>query len=68
MRFRERYISFPIIKAAREILLSAKAKADRGGLIVLKAHIGRQQDSHLLISKPFDRQSAGNWTTIRGES
>jgi hypothetical protein len=48
--------------------LSAKAKADRGDLIVLKTHIGHQQDSNLLISKPFDRQSAGNSTTIGGEN
>jgi integrase len=32
----------PVIKAAREILLSAKAKADRGELIVLKSHLPHQ--------------------------
>jgi integrase len=32
----------PVIKAAREILLGAKARADRGELIVLKSHLPHQ--------------------------
>jgi integrase len=33
----------PVIKAAREVLLSAKAAADRGELIVLKTHLTHRQ-------------------------